>query len=499
MDWRFPVRRIVSELAGYVWDLGAAACRGWSRFFFRPADPTALGLIRILAGGLAFWSLLVFGLDFDDYFGPNSWADAAIIRESLRERQPWAWSFWFLVPESWLWGVWLGCLGVIGLATLGLFSRVTGILTWVIVVSTVRRLPVALFGFDQILSTLWLYLAVTMAGGQAVSLDRFWSRWRESRAAARRPRPGSPGAQRIVWPTTPGVPPASVSANLALRLIQLHLVFIYAMAGLAKVQGPSWWRGMALWGTMTAGEFVTRDFTWMVDWILLINFMTHASLAFELLYPVLVWVPLLRPIMLGGAVLLHAGIAIVAPGLTEFGLGMVAANLAFVSGVWLRSLVTGTEQPVLRIVYDGDCPRCRASMALATAADPDRVLAPIDLTVVDVQTIAEPLTAADCLRAMHVVDRSGRVTVGFDGVRTLASWIPLFWPLALLFWLPGVSWAGRRLYNRIASRRARDSFCNDDVCGIPPPLRNDPHSRSGEIVDSSLAVPASDLTHRSPS
>ena len=53
----------------------------------------------------------------------------------------------------------------------------------------------------------------------------------------------------------------TVSANLALRLIQLHLVVIYGMAGLGKLQGPSWWNGMAIWGTMTAGEFVVVDFT----------------------------------------------------------------------------------------------------------------------------------------------------------------------------------------------------------------------------------------------
>ena len=62
-------------------------------------------------------------------------------------------------------------------------------------------------------------------------------------------------------PGRPGVPGPTISANLALRLIQLHLVFIYGMAGLAKLQGPSWWNGMAIWGTMAAGEFVSFDFT----------------------------------------------------------------------------------------------------------------------------------------------------------------------------------------------------------------------------------------------
>ena len=254
------------------------------------------------------------------------------------------------------------------------------------------------------------------------------------------------------------------------------------MAGLAKVQGPSWWNGMALWGTMTAGEFVTRDYTALADWPLVLNFLTHASLAFELLYPILIWIPILRPLMIAGAILLHLGIAFVAPGLTEFGLAMIGANLAFVSGAWLRSLATGREQPAVRVLFDGACPRCRASMALATAADPDRVVEPIDLTAVDVQTIHPALTKKACMESMHVISRYGRVTAGFDGVRTLAGWLPLFWPLALIGWVPGVAWAGRRVYNYLAATRPRDVPCNDEVCGIHPPAAaatpTDPHRPS---------------------
>jgi predicted DCC family thiol-disulfide oxidoreductase YuxK len=272
-----------------------------------------------------------------------------------------------------------------------------------------------------------------------------------------------------VTPDQPGVPRSTISANLALRLIQLHLVFIYAMAGLAKVQGPSWWNGMALWGTMTAGEFVTRDFTALAGWPMLVNFLTHASLALELLYPILVWIPVLRPLMIAGAIVLHLGIAIVAPGLTEFGLVMIGANLAFLSGSWLRSLATGRAQPAMRVLFDGACPRCRASMALATAADPDRVLEPIDLTAVEVEALYPGLTRKACMESMHVISRRGRVTAGFDAVCSLGAWLPLFWPLTLIACLPGVAWAGRRLYNLIAATRSRDAPCADDVCGIHPP------------------------------
>jgi predicted DCC family thiol-disulfide oxidoreductase YuxK len=248
-------------------------------------------------------------------------------------------------------------------------------------------------------------------------------------------------------------------------------VFIYGMAALAKVQGPSWWNGMALWGTMTAGEFVTRDFTALAHWPLLVNLLTHSSLTMELLYPVLIWSRLIRPLMIMGMVALHLGIAIVAPGLTEFGLAMIAANLAFVPGGWLRSLATGREQPALQVIYDGACPRCRASMAMVTAADPDRVIEPIDLTAVDVATLHPGLTKKACMDSMHVILRYGRITAGFDGFRSVGAWLPILWAFTLFAWLPGVAWVGRRVYNYLASTRPRDIPCNDEVCGIHPPKK----------------------------
>ncbi len=189
------MRQLLNEAAGYLGELRRATVRGWITFFFSPADPTSLGLIRIAVGMLAFWSLLVFGLDLHDYFGSTGWAQPGVIRSLER---PLRWSFWFLVPDHWLRVVWCVCLVAIALFTVGLFSRVMAFVSWIIVVSTVRRLPIALYGFDQVLSTLMLYLAWTGSSGQAVSLDRFLGRWRQARAGAVPvPKRGGPGSRRL--------------------------------------------------------------------------------------------------------------------------------------------------------------------------------------------------------------------------------------------------------------------------------------------------------------
>jgi predicted DCC family thiol-disulfide oxidoreductase YuxK len=155
--------------------------------------------------------------------------------------------------------------------------------------------------------------------------------------------------------------------------------------------------------------------------------------------------------------------------LTEFALAMLAGNVAFLSGPWLRSLVAGRaeNQPAGRVLFDGACPYCRRSVALIVAADPERVVEPIDLTAIDVKTIHPDLKAEECMRAMHLVRRDGRIDFGYDAVVRLGRWLPLFWPLGLLGSTPGVAPLGRRIYNRIAASRPRESPCTDETCALP--------------------------------
>ncbi len=458
------MRRLLTDPLQAVARLANAVRDGWNRFVFTPADPTSLGVVRVATGILAFWSLFVYGLDLQGFFGSTGWSTPEGVTAFLKEVDPTAWSFWLAIPDGLLRPVWIVCLVILALFTCGAFSRVTSVLAWAIIASTVRRSPVTVYGFDQILSTLCLYLAVTGASGKAVSLDRYYARWRRNRAeVARRSKTGT-------WTAPSGRPEPSIAANIALRLIQCHLVLIYGMAGLAKLQGPAWWNGSAFWGTVAAGEFRLFDLTWLASYPQLINAFTHAGLAVELLYPIVIWNRAGRPIVLAIVTLMHIGIGITL-GLVEFSLVMVAANLAFVSGPWLRSLVAGAVpgQVAGRVLYDGACPRCRASMAIVSAGDPDRLIEPVDLTAVDVTKVHPSLSREACMRSMHLVTSKRKVKEGYDAVMAILGWTPLFWPISLVRFIPGVSVVGRKVYNRIAASRPRDVVCNDEVCGIHPP------------------------------
>ena len=201
------MRRFLKDLTAYPADLTTAAVKGWNDFFFSPRTRRPVGLIRIAAGLLAFWSLFVFGLDLHDYFGSTGWAEPGVIRALERPTV-----VVVLVSGSGRLAAsrsGAAALAILSFSPCGIFSRMTAVLSWAIVVSTVHRVPIALFGFDQVLSALLLYLAVTGASGQAVSLDRFLRRWRQARARAAisRPTRHKDGPRPPIGPDEPGVPP----------------------------------------------------------------------------------------------------------------------------------------------------------------------------------------------------------------------------------------------------------------------------------------------------
>jgi hypothetical protein len=85
---------------------------------------------------------------------------------------------------------------------------------------------------------------------------------------------------------------------------------------------------------------------------------------------------------------------------------------------------------------------------------------------------SEPPPGADrktLLEEMVLVTARGRVLLGFDAYRWLLPRMPALswtWPL---WYLPGVAWAGRKLYLRIARGRSVLARCEgNDACEVRP-------------------------------
>ena len=57
------------------------AC-GWSAFWFTPADPTVLGLVRICAGLLTLYVHLMYSFHLQEFFGEKAWLTLRVANEA---------------------------------------------------------------------------------------------------------------------------------------------------------------------------------------------------------------------------------------------------------------------------------------------------------------------------------------------------------------------------------------------------------------------------------
>ena len=338
----------MSLVRAYFDDLRRTLVGGWIAFWFTPTDPATLSLIRILAGFMLLYTHAVWTIDLPGFFGPEGRISESFANEfhdPSGRGFHYAFSFWYWVHRpGWQMAIHLMGLSVFLLLTLGCWSRITSVIAAILTLSYLQRVPGALFGLDQINTLLAIYLAVGPCGAR-YSVDAW--RARQGRGPSLKPssvdlEPSSVDLEPSsvdLEPSSVDLEPFSVSANVAIRLIQVHLCVIYGFSALGKLQGVSWWEGTAVWLAIANYEYQSVDLTWMWRFPLVINGLTQATVAWELTYPFLVWPRRSRPLVLIGAVLLHAGIASFL-GLATFGLAMIIANLAFVPPRFVRAALS---------------------------------------------------------------------------------------------------------------------------------------------------------------
>ena len=308
-----------------------SAHKAWDKFWFRASDPTVLGLMRWLAGGMILYTHIVWGINLEAFFGSAGWNSPdtlAVIQEG--QIVP---SFWWYVSDSWLYTVHYTCIAVLFLFWIGCATRVTSVMAFMITVSYCYRAHMANFGLDQINTILCLYLCIGPSGA-TLSMDRLFSVWWKKRKALAAGLP-------IVMPPVA----RSTTANLAVRLIQLHFCVIYTYAGLSKLQGPAWWSGEAIWLAFANLEYQSMDMTWIASYPWIADIMTHTTIVWEVSFVALVWVRPIRPYVLAIGFLLHFGIG-AAMGMWTFGLIMIFGHVAFwpkQSVRWVTSLVPSAE------------------------------------------------------------------------------------------------------------------------------------------------------------
>ena len=333
----------VAEWLSAVWS-------NWNRFWFKPAQPHTLAMLRVLGGGMLLYTQIIWTINQGMFLGRDSWisSSTAILLNTSADGSNYTWSYLYYVDSPWLLGVLnFAGIAVFAMLVVGYQTRIASILSAIITIAYCHRLTGALYGLDQINAAIAIYLAVGNCGG-VYSVDHWLARRRGLTAVA---------------PTT--------DTNIAMRLLQLHMCVIYLFGGISKARGELWWDGSACWFAIACKEYQSFDLTWLVRYPWFLATLTHITLFWETFYCFFVWPKLTRPICLGLAVAVHLGIALFL-GMPTFGLMMIVGNMVFVypetvaaivSLKWLRG--ESAEEPIAATIVEKS-PATRKSRPDAT-------------------------------------------------------------------------------------------------------------------------------------
>jgi hypothetical protein len=299
-----PARTAESPASGFL--------LGWTHFWFDPVHPVGLHTVRFLAGVLfAFW-VLTLGGNQTAFFGLGGWVDResasrltrAFVDPQGRDlegaaNQPEAfrsgWSLFYLFGSN---PAWVNTLYWISIAlflmfAVGLWTRVTSVLTWLMVASFIGN-PLTRLDAEPLLGMLAFYLMIgyVLLGqwNRQVSLyDRILG-----------------SNQTLLFGR--GERPPSVAANVAIRLLQVHFALVVVVSGLHKLQIGDWWSGVALWYPLhppfqTTLESLRAEKANAPSTFFFLSLAQYLMLAWQLGFPLFAWRKSWRIVLLGGAVI----------------------------------------------------------------------------------------------------------------------------------------------------------------------------------------------------
>lgn len=249
-----------------------------STFFFEPVSPYPVALFRIFFGLCVFATLLLLHHDWQAWFGPRGWITMETIQKAETGFRLNVFD-WIPNDERTIGITFWVFLGASVFLTLGLWSRVSSVVVYLALNAMNQRMPLILHGGDTFLRVAGFFLIFSRSGA-VLSLD---SVLRHKRF----PDEGGP-ARISPW---------------SQRLIQYQVAVIYLTSFWWKVQGRSWREGTALFYVLNLREIQRFHVPGFFRMSGMIHLETWAGLAFELMFPLLIW---FRPFRKG---LLLAGLA----------------------------------------------------------------------------------------------------------------------------------------------------------------------------------------------
>ena len=290
---------------------------------FGQGSPTTFGLFRMIAGLLAFLTMLQILPNFPAFFTEQGYIPSEFSRT-------WAGDFVRFAPLNNVtnpqitFAVYMVTMVCALLTCVGLFTRVSSILLFLGTVALHHRAAEMLNSGDTLLRQYLFFLAIGPSGA-AVSIDR----WIQVKKAG-----GKLALPTIsVWPQ---------------RLVQVQLAIVYFTTVWWKMMGLKWRDGTATWYPSHLNEFDRFPYPKFIDEVPMIYVTTYGTLLVELALATLVFAkPFRKWVLLAGAGM-HLWIEY-SMNIPFFSAIIISGYLCFYEGEevegWLRKLSAKLKHP----------------------------------------------------------------------------------------------------------------------------------------------------------
>jgi len=285
----------------------------WDKFWFKPIDTFSLSCFRFFFCSVLLIMYLIRFFDIKLFFY-NSGLMTASSAKNLHEIYTQKALFFGISSDALLYFCYLAFIGILLLMALGAAHRLLAILAFILHLVFIQRNPSIVFGADMV-ATFWLfYLMFTKSNNHINWLQYFFSKKGTKLSKSKK---GD-------WLST-----------IMIRFIQIQLCVIYMFSGLEKLRGNSWWEGTAIWEAFSFYGISLVNSSVILSLPLISSVLTIFTILFEIYFPVLVWVPKIRSILLILGFCFHLSIAI-CMNLYFFSFIMLSAYILFIPSDFLK-------------------------------------------------------------------------------------------------------------------------------------------------------------------
>lgn len=412
----------------------------WQTFFFTPQSPTPMALYRIAVGIIVLQCLLVHILaDWSLYYG-----DYAVIPiEDMISR------YWFTKPyfdlmlflpdgEVYRWYFFLFTVLCALMMTLGLFTRVTSVLTFLCLMSLQTHFQLNQNAGDNFLRLSCMFIALSNAG-DAFSMDRLIKSLKQD------------------WRVTGFLAP--LSAPWAQRLMQIQLAIAYGHTWFCKIDGAEWNSGIAVYYASRYDDVTRFGIPFLLDNIWTIKILTWGTLVVELLLFTLIWWRPYRYWVLLSGLALHLGI--------EWTMNLPMFEWLFICSYFLfiypedlakfwdmvKTFVHTHIFKPATLYFDGDCILCIRTVGFLHHLDIFSILNLVDFRTLDEADLVKGIDAKRMEKEILLRTFDGKIIGGFEAFRWMSGRMPLIMILWPLLYLPIIAQIGQIIYKLVAANR----------------------------------------------